>query len=247
MRTSLLLLALGATGCIEPAHAQSAPRGDAGLRADARQDGSRPHADAAMGSSNPLFGQFNDSMIASLVGAERGAVLAPIPAGPGVADRSRDTLTGSGLRGTSTSATNTTQLTSLTGAGIGHSVGSAPGLAAVATPRSSGARVLRDSLSTSGTGLSPQVILRILRRNRAQIAECFDTAGRSRPLPPNTSVVTRFTVTDRARGTQSVVDVSVERGTPLLAACLRARLQAISFPSLENAENVSVVYTITLS
>jgi hypothetical protein len=244
MRTSLLLLALGAAGCIEQAHAQSAPHGDAGPRRDgASITGPRDNPDPHRASARSNIAA-NRALLRAMATYDAGAALA-------MGDVIGDTFGATGIGLSSGSADpdagapiGTISLGTLgRGAGPGTSAGFGYGMGGMSRP--SNARVLRQTVTARGTSLPAGAVRRIMFINQRQLAQCFERPVVATP-PTHVSIRAQFEVARHNNGGPRVVVSAVEGASDVINACVRVRIGALRFPMPETDEPVSVTYTLSV-
>jgi hypothetical protein len=236
MRSWLLLpLVLVATGCVERAYAQSAPR----FRVSAPSDGGDPALSRDATVPAILLGESPDA--ASTLGTRIGNVSGRGGLGPAL------TRVGNGVRHTPAvriglDASHHGMGGGASSAGNAGNAGSGGGIGARSTP--TGAVALRVAVESRGNGLSLEVVRRALATRRAQFAYCFLRtlgAGSSTAV----TVVARFRVTRGANGAANVEVSSVQGGPDAINECVRARIGAVVFPAPTTAAPVSVTYTLS--
>ncbi len=250
MRTGIfLLLATSASACLEQAHAQSAPHGDAGPRRDgASITGPRDNPDPHRASARSNIAA-NRALLRAMARYDAGAA-------PAMGDVIGDSFgsTGLGLRGSGLSGSSadpdagapigTIGLGTIgRGAGPGTSAGFGYGMGGMSRP--SNARGRRQTVSARGTSLPAEAVRRILFINQRQIAQCFERPVVATP-PTHVSIRAQFEVVRHNNGGPRVVVSAVEGASDVINACVRMRVGALRFPMPETDEPVSVTYTLSV-
>jgi hypothetical protein len=249
MRTSLLLLATSASACLDQAHAQSAPRGDAGPRRDgASITGPRDNPDPHRASARSSIAA-NRALLRAMATYDAGAAAAM---GDQIGDGFGYTvlgLRGTGLRGGNMDPDAGAPIGTIglgtigRGAGPGTSAGFGYGMGGMSRP--SNARVLRQTVSARGTSLPAEAVRRILFINQRQLAQCFERPVVDTP-PTHVSIRAQFEVARHNNGGPRVVVSAVEGASDVINACVRVRIGALRFPMPETDEPVSVTYTLSV-
>ncbi len=253
MRHSLLLcVALSATGCVERAFAQSAPRSDAGPLTDAgfRMTGPRDNPD--LHRAMALSSLRNNSGLARIIADVADASVASERLEMG--DTIGDSFGYGGLSATTTGTLGSTATQPDGGpagtigfgrmgrsAGTGSGSGYGAGMGGIG--RTGTARVLRDEVATRGVGLSGDVVRSIMRRNITRFSACFERPIVPTP-PEHARVVARFEIVRRPGGASSVVVATVEGAAPAINACVRIRLGTVRFPQPGTLGPIVVTYTL---
>jgi hypothetical protein len=226
----LFALALIATGCVERAHAQSAPR----FRVRAPSDGGDPALSRDGAVPALLLGAPPDAAEHSL-GTRIGNVSGNGGLGPalmrvGTSGRplpSVDMGLGVSHHGLGRSG----------GSGNGGSGGGARAIPSRAV-------ALRVSVESTGAGLPIEVVRRALATRQAQFAYCFERA-----MAPGSgavmTVIARFDVVRSGGSAPRVVVHSTRGGPEQLNACVRARISAVVFMQPTTAAPVRVTYTLS--
>jgi hypothetical protein len=231
MRSWLLLpLVLVATGCVERAYAQSAPR----FRVRAPSDGGDPVLSRDATVPAILLGEPLDAAAGSL-GTRIGNVSGSGGLGPA--------LMRVGTSGPAPTSVGIGLGASHHGLGLrGGSGNGGSGAGARAIP--SRAVALRVSVESTSAGLPLEVVRRTLATRQAQFAYCFERA-----MAPGSgavmTVVARFDVVRSGGSAPRVVVTSTRGGPEQLNACVRARISAVVFMQPTTAAPVSVTYTLS--
>ncbi len=251
MRIAMLLLATTATGCLEQAFAQSAPRGDAGARRDGPSiTGPRDNPDPHRANATTII-HSNRALLRAMESRVEDAGAARI-----LGDAIGDSFghTGLGVRGTGLRAATagpdagapigTIGLGTI-GRSAGTGTGSGYGYGMGGMSRPSNARVLRHTVAALGTSLPVEVVRRVLRINQGSLAQCFERPIVATP-PDHVSVRARFEVVRRANAAPNVVVSAVEGASDAIHACVRMRIGALRFPQPETDEPMSVTFTLSV-